>query len=122
MIMEKKCSSCKVTMALGLFGAKKIALDGHQGRCKPCVSIQNKKYQAKNKVAINKQRTNYRNRNKVKVYKVDQVKIIKEINKVNDKIEKERIKAIMSVPIKQEATHYYYMPKSPMQKEQEIGV
>jgi len=34
----------------------------------------------------------------------------------------ELIKAIMSKPINPRATHHYYMPKNPIQREQEIGL
>ena len=36
-------------------------------------------------------------------------------------IDTERIKAIMKVPVNPKATHYYYMDKTPMKKEQELG-
>jgi len=37
------------------------------------------------------------------------------------KAEKERIKAIMSVPINPKATRHYYIAKSPIQRDQELG-
>lgn len=46
-----------------------------------------------------------------------------EVSKIEKtQAETERIKAIMSVPIKPEATHFHYMGKNPIQREQEIGV